>query len=656
MLQAIRGRLSSWAVKALFIVLALTFVGWGVEGFIGQMGSGNQILTVGGTVYDLPSFDQQMQRQVKTIERQVGGTFTRAQLRELGVYQQAKQRIIDNALIEAEAKDLGIVTGDKTINLILRSTPGMVQNDGSLNGQRLGEIIRQSGFGSEEAFIKNLRTQIATGSLMRAVASITTAPTAMVDQMNSYRNQQRRANFITLADSAETVVATPTAAEVAAFHQSHAAEFTAPEYRIFNYAILDPKRIAAEIKPTTDELRKEYEDNIERYSRPEKRTLLQIPFLDEAAAKAAAEALKSTSGAAGTAAFQALARREKIVASDLSLGSVEAKQLPTELDTVAFGLKLGETSQPIKTDFGWNLLHVAQITPKSVESFEAIQAKLRFDFIERKSSDILYDRINKLEAALDGGSDFATMARQYSLTVKSIGPIDAQSGTPDGQRLNGSEIDGMIPRDRFMAEAFHLKPQESSPPIEIKGNGVYFIVNAVTVTPPALRPLDTVRSQVIARLTQQRRADAAEARAKTLLARLNEAKTISLANSGLKISSALPFTRNGLLAESKTAENPESAESSKPKTGKPSELSPELITKLFGEEKSGRVVMARGRDNQSWVLAQVTDILAGGYATNAALKREFTQAIQADLISAYVAHLGTKHKVKLNQKLFEQYY
>ena len=123
LLQAIRGRAGSWVVKGLFIVLSLSFVAWGVEGFIGQVGSGNKILTVGSTVIDPNSFNQMMDRQIKTIEKQVGGTFTRAQLRELGIYEQAKKRIIDNALLEQEANELGVVAGDKTINLILRSSP-----------------------------------------------------------------------------------------------------------------------------------------------------------------------------------------------------------------------------------------------------------------------------------------------------------------------------------------------------------------------------------------------------------------------------------------------------------------------------------------------------------------------------------------------------
>ncbi|MCX8501334.1 MAG: SurA N-terminal domain-containing protein [Alphaproteobacteria bacterium] len=656
MLQAIRGRASSWVIKGLFIILALSFVTWGVEGFIGQMGSGNQILKVGGTVYDTQNFDQQIQRQIKTIEKQIGGSLTRVQLRELGVYQQAQQRIVDNALIDAEAKELGIVTGDRTINLILRSTPGMVQADGSLNTARLTEIIRQSGYGSEEAFIKNLRSQIATGSLMRAVASVTAAPNALIDQMNSFRNQRRRADFVTIQDSTVTGISPPTEVEIATYHQSHSADFTAPEYRRLNYAILDPKRIAAEIKPTVEELRKEYGETIDRYTHGEKRTVWQIPFSEEAAAKTAADQLKTLSGAAGTAGFQALARQQKMVASDLSLGSVIAKQLPPELDSIAFSLKLGETSQPVKTDFGWNLLHVSQITPKTVDSFEAIQTQLRTDYIERKSSDLLYDRINRIEAALDGGAEFATIAQQYSLPVKTVGPIDEQARSPDGTKLIPQDVDGVIPSNRFIAEAFHLKLHESSAPIEIKGNGVYFIVNAADIVPPSLRPLDKVRAAVVQKLNQDRRRDAAEESAKALTKRLNDDKTISLKSSGLKVTASRPFTRDGFLAESQSPDPADNSNGSAAKTGKPSELSPQLISLLFKEQRLGRVVMARGRDNQSWVVAQVTDSANGDYALTTAMKREFTQAIQADLIAAYVAHLRTKHKVTLNQKLFDQYY
>ncbi|MDI9409420.1 MAG: peptidyl-prolyl cis-trans isomerase [Candidatus Pacebacteria bacterium] len=645
LLQAIRGRAGSWVVKGLFILLSLSFVAWGFEGFIGQVGSGNKILTVGSTVYDPNSFGQMMDRQVKNIEKQVGGTFNRSQLRQLGIYDQAKNRIIDSALIEQEAKHLGVVAGDKTINLILRSSPGMVRSDGSLDSARLLEVIRQSGYANEEAFVKNLRSQIATGTLMRAVASINVAPSVMIDQMGIYRYQQRSANYVTINDSLVAVKATPTAAEIAKYHQDHAEEFSAPEYRTVNYALLDPAVIVKEVKATEADLRKDYEDNIAQYSQAERRTVLQILFTDEAAATKAADGLKGKNGAAGTAAFNALAKQEKVSANDLSLGSLSKKELPEVVADSAFSLALGETSRPIKTDFGWNLVHISKVTAATVQSFESVQNRLKPDYLERKAIDLLYDRVNRIEAALDGGANFASIAAQYSLTIKSVGPMDETGLDTGGSRITalaGKEIDQGIPTDRLMSEAFRMKSGESSAPIEVKGKSLYYIVNLAKVTPKTLRPLETVRDKVVVAMQRDQQRMAAETRAKELVARLNGGKSSDLAAAGLPIKASLPFTRDGRLVAGKEP--------------KPSELPLELITELFKQQKLGKVVMARSKDDRAWLVAQVSDVRAGTPAANATMSREFTQDIQADLIAAYVNSLRDKYKVKLNQKLYEQYY
>ncbi len=85
------------------------------------------------------------------------------------------------------------------------------------------------------------------------------------------------------------------------------------------------------------------------------------------------------------------------------LGKMTRTQLVNEFSDVAFNLKKGEISQPVKTEFGYHLIKLNQHYPAGIKSFEeakpVIIGKIRSDFITNRRDEYFEKMIkdNKMQ-------------------------------------------------------------------------------------------------------------------------------------------------------------------------------------------------------------------------------------------------------------------
>ena len=205
--------------------------------------------------------------------------------------------------------------------------------------------------------------------------------------------------------------------------------------------------------------------------------------------------------------FADLAKSMKLSAKDYQLGNVTAKELPKDISDAAFALSDGAISQPIKTEFGYSLLRVGKIEPSVTPSFEQIRDRLLAETKANRATDLMYDNANKIESLIDGGANLAKIAGQFGLTVNALPIMDAKGQIID--ESNKITVDKALLKPILKA-GFDLKSGEASRPIELREQNMYLLVSADKVTEAALKPVDAVRGEIIARM----KADNAAIRAK----------------------------------------------------------------------------------------------------------------------------------------------
>ena len=124
MISQFRRYTDSWIARVFFIIMAVSFVGWGISGDLFRlMGSPSWVAKVGGQTIEIPAFQSEFQRAMAQETRNLpSGQEASADVRHR-VGQQTLQRMVAQAAIGLELKDLRIVTPDDALAAVVRSMP-----------------------------------------------------------------------------------------------------------------------------------------------------------------------------------------------------------------------------------------------------------------------------------------------------------------------------------------------------------------------------------------------------------------------------------------------------------------------------------------------------------------------------------------------------
>jgi peptidyl-prolyl cis-trans isomerase C len=71
------------------------------------------------------------------------------------------------------------------------------------------------------------------------------------------------------------------------------------------------------------------------------------------------------------------------------LGYFTAPEMVPEFSKAAFALKVGETSQPVKTDFGWHIIRLEDRKQGAAQPYDQVKAAIRQVLLRRKVSEVM---------------------------------------------------------------------------------------------------------------------------------------------------------------------------------------------------------------------------------------------------------------------------
>ena len=502
MISQFRRYTNSWIARVFFIIMAVSFVGWGISGDIFRvMGPPSWVAKVGGQTIEVPAFQAEFQRALSQRTRDLppGQEAPPGLRRQVG--QQTLDRLIAQAAIGLELKDLHIVTPDDAVAATARAMPAFRGSDGAFSKAVFDNVLRTNGF-TEARFLAELRADIAQRQLLSTLSASVGAPDTEVKPLYDSEFEKRAADMAMFPLAGVPEPAAPDEAALQRWYDNHPDSYATPEFRRIKAIELSPQSLESEVTVTDADLQAAYNEHKAEYVTPEKRSAQVISAPDEAKATVLAEKWR---GGADWAAMQAAATAEG--ASGIAEDDATEVQFPDpDLAKAVFGSSADTVSAPVKGQLGWFVVKVTKIAGGATTTLDQAKDALRGRVLAAKAADLMYERANKLDQLLGNGTGLDDLPGDLGV-VGVAGTLDAQGRTQAG---GPAPIPGPAElKAALIAAAFQARqgdpPQLAEVPTPSTGGSAYYALTVESIIPPDRKPFDAVKDQVKEDWTQDQR-------------------------------------------------------------------------------------------------------------------------------------------------------
>ena len=630
MLNALRTGSQTWTGKVILVVAAAALViGLGFGDVFRGGGSDSSIAVVGDVEITTARFEAEFRREMSRVQQRVP-RLTREQAISMGLADQVLRSLIGEALIEEEANSLRVNVADSMVRDAILEQSVFSSENGEFDLARYEQILRQNGL-TPEIYEERIRAGIRSDQLIRSVAGKRPAPRTLSDALYQFRNEARSARIAIVPKNASYDIDTPSSFDLQAYYDAHPTSFTAPEYRAITYLLLTPESVIDEIELSEDDLRAEYDARATAFDVPERRELRQVLSPDEELIREGRSMLNG--GQSFEDVSETLARRGATVNT---MGGIERSALPTEAGDVVFQLTEGEASDSVKTPLGWHLFQVDKVNPATRLSFNDVREDLHREMAYDAAIDSLYRLSTVLEDELAGGASLEQAGQVVGIDAVIVPSIDSVGQSTGG---GASALNDIADSQEILLTAFDIESGQESTLIESNA-GNYFILRVASITPPALRSLDSVREQVAMAWQAEASANQARQAAEQLAERVRGGESLAAVAKAQRYEIVLA---NKLLRDAV-----------------PGDLgvSPEILFKLFAQ-KPGAPEPVVGEVFKGYAVAMLTEVIPAQPNQVEKFAERFRIEIGrergTDISALYRFSLSSQHQVSTNQTALQAF-
>ncbi|ANJ67955.1 hypothetical protein A9404_11730 [Halothiobacillus diazotrophicus] len=500
MLMDLRERIQGWIAYLIIGLISVPFVLWGVgEYFSG--GKNKPVAEVEGMPITEQAFEQAVSAQRQQLIQKLGGKVSAEMLQSLNIKQEVLDQMINERVLSLFVHRAGFKAPDSVVADLIRSEPAFKTN-GAFDVKKYEAFVAGQG-STVPAFEARLKQDIVMRTLETALRESAFTVQPDLDLLVRLRDQRREAGYITLARSrAVSAVSAPTDDAIKAYYTAHQKKFVRPERVKLHYIELSPKTLAPLVKVTDAEIQQAYEHYKRKQTADVTRTvrhiLIAVPKDADAATVEAAKKKLLAARAAILAGKTTFAAEAKKISDDPgskaqggNLGEVAPGQMVKPFETAMDALKVGEISEPVRTQYGWHLIEVTGEAKPDIKPLDDVRAQLVAEVQARHVEKIYYDESEKLsDVSYEHPDSLIPAAEALGLTVQTSDWITRNSGTGigDNEKVRHAAFSKDVLTDKLNSNLIEL------------GTDHAVVVRVDTHEPAAQLTLDEVRQQITERL------------------------------------------------------------------------------------------------------------------------------------------------------------
>ncbi len=542
MLDIIRSQAQSWGVKLAFGLIIIVFVFWGVGSFTGMPS------TVAVTVNDQPITIVDLQRQVQQAESGIRSQYpslSAEDIRNLGLPRQVIQQMILEALLTQEAERVGLFITPAELRAKIETIP-VFQKDGVFDPGLYTQVLEAQGL-TPGVFESQFSTGLLIEKLQLEVTAGVFVSEAEARNMFMFNGEERVLEYLLFPY--EEFQSKVTLDENAAknHYDANQANFVTPATADVAVLRITPTTLAPAFPVETAEAKAYYDSNTARFAKPEEVKARHIIILSpqDATPEQEQDARKRIHELANRLAdgedFIALAKehsQDGSAADGGDLGWFTREQMVKAFSDAAFALKPGETSAPVRSEFGYHLIKTEEHRPASTTPFEEAEPTIQQLLAEEKAAGKMQEVLDEALTAIINGKPLQEAGTAYKLTPEQLGTLDtATLATTLG--ISAEDVARILTATAGTAI--------DSP---FMTNNGYALVHVNTVTPEGAKPFDEVQEDIKLQLVAEKARQLAHDEAVSVRASLSAEANAPLSEELQKrMATAKPIGRDGQIPD-----------------------------------------------------------------------------------------------------------
>ena len=464
MLQSIRDNSQSIVAKVIVGLIIVTFALFGVESLVSLSAGSNAPATVNGEEITEQELYQATELQRRQLLSQMGENADPALLDENLIRGMVLESLIQQKSLLLSAQEQKLLISDRMIDQLIVNTPDF-QIDGKFNPAQFEAVLRNAGFSpmmyrelvKKEKLLEQQRTAYELSAF---------AVPSELERIVELDRQTRNARYFVLpkAEIEKTVGVSDD--EIKARYEQDKANLTTEEQVVVEYVVLNKNDLRDGVSVSEEEINGAYDQMLATFQAEEQRhsahILIEVSDTqDDAAALAKITALKQRIDAGET--FDAVAKSDSEDLGSAETGGdlgVNGKGVfATAFEDALFSMNKGEVSEPVRTEFGYHLIKLLDISSKEAPTLAQVREQLTDDLVSQKVEAVYVEKLETLADVSFSSGDLVEPSEVLGLTILTSAPFDRSGGEVDITR-NAKVISAAFSQEQ-------IKEGLNSAPIEL---------------------------------------------------------------------------------------------------------------------------------------------------------------------------------------------
>ena len=613
-----------WIVYTILTLIILSFALWGVSSYDMSGNSAGVVATVDDAKITQQEFDNVLRQQQDRLRQQLGANFDATMFDNPEMKRALIDSLISQRLLVDRAKASRLVVTDHQMAQVISGIEAF-QEGGKFDRKRYASVLADNNM-SPAVYETRLRNELLGQQIQETYEHNGHAANSVVENIVRLTEQQWMVSVSPVSLEKFMAQAKVDDAALKNYYDLNQSEFQVPEQLKVEYVRLAEEDLQGKVQVHAEEVRKYYDEHQNEFGTSEERQAAHIlinaaPAATQAerdAAKAKAEQLlqqaRKNSGK-----FAELAEQNSqdpgSAAKGGDLGFFGRGMMVKPFEEAAFGLKVGEISGLVQSDFGFHIIKLMAIKPSRTLPFEEARADITNKLRQQKAADM-----------------FAELAEKFSNTVyeqsDTLKPAAALAGAKLEQsawltkgRAAGDPWTGKMLQAIFSDEV--IKNKRNTAAIEVAPNTLV-TARVLEHKPASLRTLSEVQEIIRQKLLRQQAVELAEKQGNALMEQLQRGEQPKLAWGA---------------AQSITRVNPGALDAG-------------LAKQIFRVNTAKLPQYVGAQDAQQGYLLVRIDAVKQGEAINDAKRAGYAQKLRQltgeEMLQAYLADAKQRAKITVN--------